>query len=126
MEGKTCLGYVWKFVSGRFEGILGGLLKSARWSAPNATGCAIRGLPRAFELVKGMQAQGWNGAGAIAISAAMRLAVPRGQMSQTIDERLDRMAALDQTDRRNGSIGAICLPSSAISRWGYRALAVSP
>ncbi len=32
-------GDVRRFVSGRREGVLGGLLRSARWSTPNATGC---------------------------------------------------------------------------------------
>jgi transposase-like protein len=64
----------------------------------------IRSLPRAFDLVKGMQAQGleWGegyrglGRGAIAVILA-------GQMDQAIDEHLDRMSALDVADRRNGS-----------------------
>src|SRR5216684_3743311 len=47
----------------------------------------IRSLPRAFELVKGMQAQG----------------LEWGEGYQAIDEHLDRMAVLDQADRRNGS-----------------------
>jgi transposase-like protein len=64
----------------------------------------IRSLPRAFDLVKGMQAQGleWGegyrglGRGAIAVILA-------GQMDQAIDEHLARMSALDRADRRNGS-----------------------
>jgi putative transposase len=64
----------------------------------------IRSLPRAFELVKGMQAQGlewgegYRGLGREAIAAILQ-----GQMSETIDAHLDRMASLDQADRRNGS-----------------------
>lgn len=64
----------------------------------------IRSLPRAFELVKGMQAQGlewgegYRGLGREAIGAILR-----GQMDRAIDEHLDRMARLDTADRRNGS-----------------------
>ena len=64
----------------------------------------IRSLPMAFELVKGMQAQGlewgegYRGLGRQAIAAILA-----GQMGRAIDEHLDRMAALDQADRRNGS-----------------------
>jgi transposase-like protein len=65
---------------------------------------AMRSLARAFDLVKGMQAQGleWGegyrglGRGAIAVILA-------GQMDQAIDEHLARMSALDRADRRNGS-----------------------
>jgi transposase-like protein len=64
----------------------------------------IRSLPRAFDLVKGMQEQGleWGegyrglGRGAIAVILAL-------QMDQAIDEHLDWMSALDQADRRNGT-----------------------
>ena len=64
----------------------------------------IRSLPRAFELVKGMQAQGleWGESyrpfGKQAIAAVLA-----GRMGEAIDDHLDRMAALDQADRRNGS-----------------------
>ena len=64
----------------------------------------IRSLPRAFELVKRMQAQGleWGESyrpfGRRAIADLLR-----GQMDQAIDDHLDRMAVLDQADRRNGS-----------------------
>lgn len=64
----------------------------------------IRSLPRAFELVKGMQAQGlewgegYRGLGRQAIAAILQ-----GRMSEAIDGHLDRMAALDRADRRNGS-----------------------
>lgn len=64
----------------------------------------IRSLPRAFELVKGMQAQGleWGESyrplGRQAIAGLLR-----GQMDQAIDAHLDRMAALDAADRRNSS-----------------------
>jgi Transposase, Mutator family len=62
----------------------------------------IRSLPRAFDLVKGMQAQGlewgegYRGLGREAIAVILG-----GRMDQVIDEHLARMSALDQTDRRN-------------------------
>jgi transposase-like protein len=64
----------------------------------------IGSLPRAFDLVKGMQAQGlewgegYRGLGREAIAVILA-----GQTDQAIDEHLDRMSALDQADRRNGS-----------------------
>ena len=64
----------------------------------------IRSLPRAFELVKGMQAQGlewgegYRGLGREAIAAILH-----SQMAQAVDEHLARMAVLDAADRRNGS-----------------------
>jgi len=64
----------------------------------------IRSLPRAFELVKGMQAQGLEwGEGYRALGRQAIGDVLRGQMDRAIDEHLDRMAVLDQADRRNGS-----------------------
>ena len=64
----------------------------------------IRSLPRAFEVVKGMQAQGLEwGEGYRALGRDAIAAILQGQMAQAIDEHLDRMAALDQADRRNGS-----------------------
>jgi putative transposase len=63
----------------------------------------IRSLPRAFEFVKAMQAdglewgEGYRGLGREAIAAVLQ-----GQMAQAIDEHLDRMALLDEADRRNG------------------------
>ena len=64
----------------------------------------IRSLPRAFELVKGMQAQGLEwGEGYRALGRQALARIVRGQMDQAIDEHLDRMAVLDQADRRNGS-----------------------
>ena len=56
----------------------------------------IRSLPRAFELVKDMQARGlewgesYRGLGRAAIAAILR-----GQMERSVDEHLDRMASLD-------------------------------
>jgi len=64
----------------------------------------IASLPRAFELVKGMQGQGlewgegYRGLGREAIAIILQ-----SQMGQAVDEHLDRMAALDAADRRNGS-----------------------
>lgn len=64
----------------------------------------IRSLPRAFELVKGMQAQGLEwGEGYRALGRQAIGDVLRGQMDRAIDEHLERMAVLDQADRRNGS-----------------------
>ncbi len=64
----------------------------------------IASLPRAFELVKGMQAQGLEwGEGYRALGRDAIAAILQTQMGQAIDEHLDRMAALDQADRRNGS-----------------------
>jgi putative transposase len=64
----------------------------------------IRSLPRAFEFVKAMQGEGvdwgegYRGLGRDAIAAILQ-----GQMAQAVDEHLDRMALLDEADRRNGS-----------------------
>lgn len=64
----------------------------------------IRSLPRAFELVKGMQAQGLEwGEGYRGLGRAAIAAILQGQMRQSVDEHLDRMAELDRADRRNGS-----------------------
>jgi len=55
-------------------------------------------------LVKGMQAQGLEwGEGYRALGRQAIGDVLRGQMDRAIDEHLDRMAVLDQADRRNGS-----------------------
>ena len=64
----------------------------------------IRSLPRAFELVKRMQAQGLEWSESYRPYGRQAIAdLLRGQMDQAIDEHLDRMAELDQADRRNGS-----------------------
>ncbi len=64
----------------------------------------IGSLPRAFELVKGMQAQGLEwGEGYRALGRQAIAGIVRGQMERSIDEHLDRMAVLDEADRRNGS-----------------------
>jgi len=64
----------------------------------------IRSLPGAFELVKGMQAQGLEWGESYRPLGRRAIAeLVRGQMDQAIDEHLDRMAVLDQADRRNGS-----------------------
>jgi putative transposase len=63
----------------------------------------IRSLPRAFELVKGMQAQGLEwGEGYRTLGREAIAKILQGQMGQAIDEHLDRMASLDEADRRNG------------------------
>src|SRR3954447_27065959 len=51
----------------------------------------------------GCRRGGWTGARATARLAGMRPGILRGQMDQAIDAHLDRMAALDEADRRNGS-----------------------
>lgn len=64
----------------------------------------VRSLPRAFELVKGMQARGLElGESYRALGRQALASIVQGQMSQAIDEHLERMAVLDQADRRNGS-----------------------
>ena len=64
----------------------------------------IVSLPVAFELVKGMQAQGLErGDSYRALGRAAIAAILQGQMAQAVDAHLDRMAVLDQADRRNGS-----------------------
>ncbi|HKT17871.1 MAG TPA: IS256 family transposase [Stellaceae bacterium] len=64
----------------------------------------IRSLPRAFEVVKGMQAQGLEwGEGYRPLGREALAAVVQSQMGQAIDEHLERMASLAEADRRNGS-----------------------
>jgi transposase-like protein len=64
----------------------------------------IASLPRAFELVKGMQGQGLEWRESYRALGRRALAeILAGQIGEAIDEHLDRMAALDQADRRNGS-----------------------
>lgn len=64
----------------------------------------IRSLPRAFELVKGMQAQGLEwGEGYRALGREALATILANQMAQAVDAHLDRMAALAEADRRNGS-----------------------
>ena len=64
----------------------------------------VRSLPRAFELVKGMQGHGlewgesYRSLGRDAIAAILR-----DQMTSAIEDHLERMAELDEADRRNGS-----------------------
>src|SRR5689334_22670687 len=96
MYGDSC--------QGGERGYSADCLGSHRGASPMPQAVTIWSLPRAFELVKGMQAQGleWGetyrdlGRRAIAEIVA-------GQMHAAIDEPLDRMAALDRADRRNGS-----------------------
>src|SRR5262249_23136232 len=64
----------------------------------------VASLPKAFELVKSMQAQGLEwGEGYRALGRDAIAEVLRVQMNEAIDEHLERMAALDVADRRNGS-----------------------
>jgi putative transposase len=64
----------------------------------------IRSLPGAFELVKGMQAQGLEwGEGYRGLGRDALAGILQGQMAEAVDEHLERMAALDEADRRNGS-----------------------
>ena len=80
----------------------------------------IRSLPRAFAMVKGMQAQGLEwGEGYRDLGRDALGAILRGQMDQAIDEHLHRMASLDQADRRNG-----CYPRHLLSELGEIELAV--
>jgi hypothetical protein len=82
----------------------------------------IRSLPRAFEFVKAMQAEGpewgegYRGLGREAIAAILQ-----GQMARAIDEHLDRMALLDEADRRNGCYRRHLLTELGISNWRCRA-----
>jgi len=64
----------------------------------------IRSLPRAFELVKAMQADGLEwGEGYRSLGRDAIAGILQEQMAHPVDEHLDRMAALDQADRRNGA-----------------------
>ena len=64
----------------------------------------IGSLPRAFELVKGMQGQGLEwGESYRPLGRQAIAAILTGRMVEAIDDHLDRMAALDQADRRNGT-----------------------
>lgn len=64
----------------------------------------IGSLPRAFELVKGMQAQGLEwGDSYRSLGGQALAAILRDQMVRAVDEHLDAMARLDVADRRNGS-----------------------
>jgi hypothetical protein len=57
----------------------------------------IRSLARAFELVKGLQAQGLEwGEGYRGLGRAALAAILQGQMAQAIDDHLDRMGLLDE------------------------------
>src|SRR6266481_8518276 len=63
----------------------------------------IGSLPKAFELVKDMQAQGLEwGEGYRSLGRDAIAAIVQGQMAQAVDEHLDRMATLDEADLRNG------------------------
>jgi putative transposase len=69
-----------------------------------STAVTIRSLPRAFEVVKGMQAQGLEwGESYRSLGRDAIAAIVHDQMRSAVDDHLDRMAALDEADRRNGS-----------------------
>jgi putative transposase len=69
-----------------------------------STAVTIRSLPRAFEVVKGMQAQGLEwGDGYRSLGREALAGILGAQMDEAIDRHLERMAALDVADRRNGS-----------------------
>jgi len=69
-----------------------------------STAVTIRSLPRAFEVVKGMQAQGLEwGDGYRSLGREGLASILGAQMDEAIDRHLERMAALDVADRRNGS-----------------------
>jgi putative transposase len=63
----------------------------------------IKSLPEAFAVVKAMQAQGLEwGEGYRPLGRRVIAEVLEGQMARAVDAHLERMAALDQADRRNG------------------------
>ncbi len=64
----------------------------------------IKSVPRAFRMMKGMQAQGieW-GVDYRAVTGAVLKDVLDGRMAAGIDRHLPGMAALRAADRRNGS-----------------------
>jgi transposase-like protein len=64
----------------------------------------IRSLSRAFEVVKGMQAQGLEwGEGYRSLGRDAIASILQDQMASAIEDHLDRLAADDEADRRNGS-----------------------
>src|SRR5262252_4579215 len=64
----------------------------------------IQSLPRAFEFVKAMQAEGLEwGEGYRDLGREAIAAILQSQMAQAIDDHLDRMVLLDEADRRNSS-----------------------
>ncbi len=84
--------------------MLGRLLRSARKSTPNVTIGDDPQLTEGFRAGGGHAAQGLEwGDGYRAFGREAIGAILRRQMDQAIDEHLDRMAALDIADRRNGS-----------------------
>ena len=64
----------------------------------------IRSLPVAFEVMKGMQAQGLEwGEGYRPLARAAVIAVLEGRMAETIEDHLAVLASRGEADRRNGS-----------------------
>jgi hypothetical protein len=84
--------------------VLDGLLTSVKRSTPTATFGDDPQLTEGFRCGEGHAGarlewgEGDRGLGREAIASILQ-----GQMGQAIDEHLDRMAVLDQADRRNGS-----------------------
>jgi putative transposase len=68
-----------------------------------STAVTIRSLARAFEVVKGMQAQGLEwGEDYRALGRDALAGILQGQMGEAVDEHLERMASRAEADRRNG------------------------
>lgn len=64
----------------------------------------IRSLPVAFEVMKGMQAQGLEwGEGYRPLARAAVIDLLEGRMAETIEDHLATLAARGEADRRNGS-----------------------
>jgi len=64
----------------------------------------IKSLPVAFEVMKGMQAQGLEwGEGYRPLARAAVIGLLEDRMAETIDRRLEEMASRGAADRRNGS-----------------------
>ena len=64
----------------------------------------IRSLPRAFEVMKGMQAQGLEWGEDYRRLGRQALAeILEGRMEEWLDQRLEELASEEVADRRNGS-----------------------
>jgi transposase-like protein len=80
----------------------------------------IRSLPRAFDVVKAMQADGLEwGEGYRSLGRDAIAGILQEQMAGSVDAHLERMAAVDMADRRNGSY-----PRHLLTELGDIALAV--
>jgi transposase-like protein len=68
-----------------------------------STAVTIRSLPRAFAVVKGMQAEGLEwGEDYRSLGRSALAGILRGQMDDAIDRHLEQVASRDVADRRNG------------------------